>query len=41
MAERNANGKIMKDVVRKRVRKEWARRQKENAKGPKSVKAKL
>lgn len=32
----------MKDVVRKRVRKEWARRQKEKARGQsKSVKAKL
>ncbi|PAV15027.1 long-chain-fatty-acid- ligase [Pyrrhoderma noxium] len=26
MIERNANGKIMKDVLRTRVRKEWARR---------------
>ncbi|KLO09667.1 acetyl-CoA synthetase-like protein [Schizopora paradoxa] len=28
MIERNANGKIMKDVVRKRVRSEWLHRQK-------------
>ena len=26
LLERNANGKIMKDVLRTRVRKEWARR---------------
>jgi len=31
MIERNANGKIMKDVVRKRVRDEWLRRQKANS----------
>ncbi|KAI5121730.1 hypothetical protein M0805_009023 [Coniferiporia weirii] len=40
--ERNANGKIVKDDLRKRVRKEWARRQKQPAKGStRSVKAKL
>ena len=40
--ERNANGKIMKDSVRKRVRKEWARRLKEKATAhSKNPKAKL
>lgn len=47
MIDRNANGKIVKTELRKRVRAEWARRQKEakksglDAGGSRKAKAKL